>query len=89
MSATSSKSAQISALVQELQAGKITKAELFDKLQQLQRAAGTTNSASTTVVPTTTTVNSNNNNVNNTVKTTNIQVCIILSIYSIIYNYWI
>jgi len=73
MSATSSKSAQISALVQELQAGKITKAELFDKLQQLQRAAGTTNSASTTVVPTTTTVNSNNNNVNNTVKTTNIQ----------------
>lgn len=35
--AAASKSAQISALVQQLKAGQITKAELFEKLQQLQR----------------------------------------------------
>jgi hypothetical protein len=47
---TASKSAQISSLVQQLKAGQITKAELFDRLQQLQRQSGSS-SSSTAVAP--------------------------------------
>ncbi len=68
---SSSKSAQISALVQELQAGKITKAELFDKLQQLQRAAVVASSSSSSSSSSTPAVSTNN--VNNSL-TNNIQV---------------
>jgi hypothetical protein len=39
-SAASSKSAQISALVQQLKQGQITKVELFERLQALQRQTG-------------------------------------------------